>query len=190
MVDGMFTNDSNNFHKCPFLSLSLFFRCCSSDMKLPINFRSMHNALYAAVDWEWNFHLLLSLNKVIQVDKDFSASFALSPLLCFIISIFFCIIFESFPLHPLFFSFAKLDIARKRGKNSSLNLLFYSFLFFIITHAHQEGIWLNQQRRHRRRRRQRTTWTNIKQFKLHQVTRAIHFDWFSSPSLPSLICDE
>jgi hypothetical protein len=45
MVDGMFTNDSNNFHKCPFLPS--IFRCCSSDIKLPINFRSVHNALYA-----------------------------------------------------------------------------------------------------------------------------------------------
>lgn len=55
-------NDSSNFHKCP--SSGLY-----SDIKLPINFRSMNNAL--RFESFWNFHLLLSLNKVIEVDKDF-----------------------------------------------------------------------------------------------------------------------
>lgn len=39
--------------------------------KLPINFRSVHSAL--RFESYWNFLLLLSLNKVIEVDKDFVA---------------------------------------------------------------------------------------------------------------------
>jgi hypothetical protein len=65
--DGMFSLTI----RAIFINVHLESLGLSSDIKLPINFRSMHSAL--RFESYWNFHLLLSLNKVIEVDKDFVA---------------------------------------------------------------------------------------------------------------------
>jgi hypothetical protein len=86
---------------------------------------------------------------------------------------FYSVLYESFPLHPLFFPNLQY-IALKREEYQKKFLVKFTFLQFLVFHHYTRSSrkHLAEPAKHRHRRS-----CGVKgKFKLHQVTRAIHFD--------------